>query len=414
MQGTNLEVPFSRVVDGDTIRVFLPDQQKDESLRILALDTEESNSGSNKPITPWGHEAKRRANEFFAGAQTVTIEFPGAEPVVEAIKKHRGNFGRLLVFVYREGVDFQETMIREGFSPYFVKYGNARFTTNHERYTRAERHAQRQRIGVWDQIAVNGSVMRDYAALGTWWQLRAEVIDDYRARKQTDPSLLNTRLDHAKIAAKAQAQEAATVFTEVSSIRRVGANSGLIFTGSHEQPFDLFLPDMDSAAGQEVMKLLETRYISGGESQPRRSYAYVTGELSMFGGKPQMVLDSADQITDVPGAREESEAGARIAALVPDPTGPDLGHEKVTLRNTGAGQIALDGWRLEDRGGGKVSLDGESLAPLAEVVIALAPNQLPLNNTGDEVRLIDATGVVRHKVRYEAQDVVTGQPILFG
>jgi endonuclease YncB( thermonuclease family) len=56
------------------------------------------------------------------------------------VQRYRGNFGRLLVYIHKDGVDFQETMIREGFSPYFVKYGNAIF--HHDTYRAAEREAQ--------------------------------------------------------------------------------------------------------------------------------------------------------------------------------------------------------------------------------------------------------------------------------
>ena len=52
IQGTTVEATVSRVVDGDTIRVFLPRQSDDESLRILALDTEESRASGSKPVTP--------------------------------------------------------------------------------------------------------------------------------------------------------------------------------------------------------------------------------------------------------------------------------------------------------------------------------------------------------------------------
>ena len=126
IKGTHLKVKFNRVVDGDTIRVFLPGDEKDESLRILALDTEESHAGGGKPVTPWGKAAKLRAERFFEDADEVVIEFPGNEDLASCLMKYRGNFGRLLVYVYRDGVDFQENMIREGYSPYFMKYGNVR------------------------------------------------------------------------------------------------------------------------------------------------------------------------------------------------------------------------------------------------------------------------------------------------
>jgi len=52
----------------------------------------------------------------------------------------------------KSGVDFQEVMIREGYSPYFMKYGNAELEDFHKKYQLAEREAQTETLGVWDQI----------------------------------------------------------------------------------------------------------------------------------------------------------------------------------------------------------------------------------------------------------------------
>ena len=412
--GTQIQVKFSRVVDGDTIRVFLPEQEQDESLRILALDTEESHAGGGKPVTPWGKAAKERATTFFEGAETLTIEFPGNEDVPTCLQKYRGNYGRLLVFVYRDGIDFQETMIREGYSPYFVKYGNAAFANHHQRYTQAERKAQQQLIGVWDQMTVNGSEMRNYAVLGTWWNLRARIIEDYRAAKANDETLYNTRLDYALLKAKAQAKETVTIFTELRSVSRIGGHSGLIRIGSSQQPFSLFIPDIDSPAGQEIVNLLTARYLSAGDDHPGLSYAYVSGELSTYRDRPQMVLTSADQITDIAPA-DQPDTGTpslKIVALLPDPVGRDAGNEQATLRNTGSTTVNLQGWLLKDRAGKQLALAG-SLDAGAEQVITLPAHQLTLNNTGDDVFLIDPDGEVHHQVSYSAADVKPGQPIVF-
>ncbi len=414
IKGTHLDVRFGRVVDGDTIRVFLPGAQDDESLRILALDTEESHAFGSKPVTPWGKEAKKRAEEFFQGADTVTIEFPGNESLETALQKHRGNFGRLLVYAFRDDVDFQETMIQEGYSPYFVKYGNAQFAGHHERYVEAEREAQRRRLGVWDQTTVNGVEIRNYAALGTWWQLRASIIDEYRKLKAVDDSVLNTRLDYAALEAKAEAGESATVFTELYSLSRTGGRHGLIDIGSDQQPFKLFLPEIDAPAGEEISNLLGTRYFSHGEGRPRRSYAYVTGPLGMFRGRPQMVLTSAEQISDRIAAREDVEPSSAltIASLLPDPVGSDRGLEGVTLRNLGTAIANLQGWALQDRAGSRVSLEG-SIGAGEDGRISLPAGKVPLNNTGDEVLLLDPEGKIRSKVAYSASDVVAGQTIEF-
>jgi micrococcal nuclease len=414
ISGTHATLPFSTVVDGDTIKVFLPGQTKHESVRILALDTEESHAGGGKPVTPWGHEAKKAAKEFFDGAQEVTIEFPGNEDFDTCLARYRGNFGRLLVYVYRDGEDFQEHMIRKGFSPYFVKYGNAHFGGHHARYQAVEREAQRRHIGVWDQLTVNNGVeRRNYAALGTWWALRANIINEYRARRAVDSSILNSRLDYADLHARAGNGEEVTVFTEMRSIKRVGSDHGLVSIGSVHQPFGLFIPQLDSEAAQEIVRLLETRYISSDEAHPRRSYAYVSGELKKFDGKPEIVLRSADQITDIPPSnRPETEGEVIIAALLPNPAGGDSGHETVTLRNIGSVDVDLTGWTLRDRSNNEAPLQ-DTIPVSQEKVVTLGAGVMPLNNSGDDVLLIDADGKIRNQVSYTVADVVSGHEIRF-
>lgn len=297
-QGTTVEATVSRVVDGDTIRVFIAESNDDESLRILALDTEETNAGSSKPVTPWGQKAKERAESFFAEGDRVTLEFPGTEDLEVCLQKYRGNFGRLLVFVYKDDVDFQEIMIREGFSPYFVKYGNAVFAENHQRYRAAARIAQQQNIGVWNQLAVNGSEVRNYAALTTWWQLRASIIEEYRQIVGTQANLLNSRLDYLAIEEKARNEESAIIFTELRSIRRISGDRAIIGVGSQIQPFNVFIPDIIGNEGQALLNLLNNRYISDGEIRPRRSYAYIQGTLNLFRDNPQITVTNPEQITD--------------------------------------------------------------------------------------------------------------------
>ena len=309
MNGTHLDVPVVRVVDGDTIRVELDGNE--ESLRILALDTEESSASSDKPETRWGHAAKAEAQRLVQPGDMITIEFPGTEPLAESLEKYRGNFGRPLVYVHLvDGTDYQEHMIRAGFSPYFNKYGNAVFLGHHARYVAAERDAQlafddEGAIGVWNQIRVNGVEARNYAALGTWWALRAEIIDQYRALKAAQPALplYNTRLDHEELVTLAERGEQVTVFTELRSHQRIGGNHAVVRIGSQHQPFQLFIRDVDLDEGQRIVRLLDTRYVPGeGDDHPRRSYAYVRGTLALFRGRPEMAVSSVDQITDgVPG-----------------------------------------------------------------------------------------------------------------
>lgn len=303
MTFTPFQAEVDRVVDGDTLRVFLKaGDDRSESLRILALDTEEVSPGT-KPVTPLGRVASDRAKQLFQQGDTVTVTLPGDEPLAEALEKYRGNFGRLLTYLtLADGRDFQELMIREGLSPYFVKYGQAQGDDRHSRYIAAERLAQTEGLGIWDQITNNGSVMRDYASLCTWWELRGRIIEEYRRTKRDHPELelLNTRLDYTRLVARAEANETATVFMELRDFRPAGGDHMQFSTGSLAQPYTLFIPFGNTEAGADIMRLILTRYRADGEGQPRRSYAYVTGPTKMFGGRPEIVVTSPGQITDFP------------------------------------------------------------------------------------------------------------------
>lgn len=305
--GTTTAVDVVEVVDGDTVKVNLEGEH--ENLRILALDTEESRPVPGKPQTPWGTAAKEAAQTFFPEGATITIEFPGDEPVETCLQRYRGNYGRPLVYVHRDGEDFQEWMIRQGYSPYFTKYGYAHFEAYHDRYVAAERQAQADHVGVWNQLEVNGQEMRNYDALRAWWDLRAEVVESFRrARAAGVANLYDSRLDYGELVDRV-GQEA-VVFTELREYRRTsGGGHAIVTIGSESQPFKLFVPDaFETDEGQRILSMLTTRYVTSGYDgqtveRPRRSYAYVSGELKRYppeDGEPEIAVTSADQITDRP------------------------------------------------------------------------------------------------------------------
>jgi len=91
-------------------------------------------------------------------------------------------------------------------------------------------------------VTVNGSEQRNYAHLGVWWTLRAELIADYRRLRAARPELLNSRLDYAKLHELAAQQQQATAFTELRTYTPMGQNKAIVDIGSKAQPFKLFLP----------------------------------------------------------------------------------------------------------------------------------------------------------------------------
>lgn len=303
IHGTSRSVEVLNAVDGDTLKVSI--EGEEENLRLLALDTEESHAGGGKPVTQWGKKAKEAATEIFPEGSTTIIEFPGDEPFEECLVRYRDNYGRFLTYVHTDdGEDFQESMIQDGYSPYFTKYGYAEFEDHNSRYREAERQAQANGRGVWDQLSVNGAVMRDYDSLTAWWELRAQVIESFRrARSEGAANLFDSRLDYNTLADREGEQT--IVFTELRSYRRVGQNHVVVDIGSQSQPFKLFLPNAtETSEGQQILSLLDNRYIADSDGttveSPLRSYAYVSGEIKLYRDEPEIVVTSIDQVMDGP------------------------------------------------------------------------------------------------------------------
>ena len=154
MPGTKIEgLKLTKVVDGDTVKVEINDAV--ESLRLICLDTEESWPGGSKPVTKAGQMASEWAKQYFgvgddglpAGEVLVDIEFDTNDPVNLCLKKHRGNYGRLICYVYKGGENYNLKAVEHGWSPYFVKYGYSR--KYHTEFQRAENEARSNHLGIW-------------------------------------------------------------------------------------------------------------------------------------------------------------------------------------------------------------------------------------------------------------------------
>ena len=83
-----------------------------------------------------------------------------------------------------------------------------------------------------------------------------------------------------------------------------------------------------------------------------------------------------------------------IEALVPNPVGNDEQLETVTLRNKGGASVSLAGWLLRDRSGLVWALAG-SLAPSQSRTFRRNGQAMTLNNSGDDIALVDAAQDLR-------------------
>ena len=188
----------TRVIDGDTIRVVLRDGS-DETLRLACVDTEESQPGRNdpdKPVTEAGKMASAMAKAYFAtpgGAfAKVDIEFETEGWVDLSSHRFRDNYGRLLCYVHKGDENYNLKLVREGWSPYFVKYGRSRLY--HAELIAAEAQVQADNLAIWNPATNAGGTSRPYERLLPWWEMRSGIVEEYR-RLGPDGGVLGVRLD---------------------------------------------------------------------------------------------------------------------------------------------------------------------------------------------------------------------------
>ena len=289
----NLQI--TQVVDGDTIKVAL--NGKTESLRLICVDTEESYSGGSKPVTVAGKEASEMAKKYFAteggGLAKVDIEFDTDDPVEIAVEKHRDNYGRLLCYVHKGEENYNLKLIKEGWSPYFVKYGRSRLY--HRQMTDAESGAKAYNLMIWNPITNAKIPSRNYANLLPWWSMRASIVEEFRLSEATGGAF-SLRLDYPKILAASETGRSITVFCDLQAgINKWIGDNALIHAGSVYHKLDLWIPDADTDTMAPLKRLIDKRYAGLG-----RGYVYVSGKVEQYKGKPQIVLKDIKQLSDFP------------------------------------------------------------------------------------------------------------------
>lgn len=294
--GTRVEgVRVVRVVDGDTVRLTLGGTE--ESVRFACVDTEESLATSGKPVTAAG----KAASAFLAGLLApngegveVTVEFDTDDPLDIALVKHRDNYGRLLCYLHRGDENVNVRLVEDGWSPYFAKYGHSR--VYHPEFLAAEAAAQAGALAIWDPETNRGGERRDYDALLPWWGLRAGIVEEYR-RVEGEGGVLSVRLDYERLTEAADTGGAATVLCDLQAgVNRWTDGGAVVYAGSVQHKFNLWIPDVEREEAGPLTRLIATRYAGDG----RRGYVYASGELSLYRGRPQMVLEEIAQLSDTP------------------------------------------------------------------------------------------------------------------
>ena len=141
-------LPVLRVVDGDTLVVNF--HNKAEKIRLLNVDTPESVHPDKRRNTAMGKAASDYTRSRLNG-KTICLEFEG---------RKRGNYGRLLAYAIRDGQNFNLELVRQGWSPYYTKYGiSPRY---HEQFTAAQHDARSEGRHIWaDSTATASLTLQD-------------------------------------------------------------------------------------------------------------------------------------------------------------------------------------------------------------------------------------------------------------
>lgn len=129
-----------RVIDGDTLDIDCPDGLNPHTrIRLWGVDTPETLKPES-PVEHFGPEASRFTHDLAAG-KTVTLEL---EP-----RETRDKYDRLLAYVFLEdGRMLNRLLVQEGYG-----YADPRFEHRHkDEFARLQRHAMRQRLGLWADI----------------------------------------------------------------------------------------------------------------------------------------------------------------------------------------------------------------------------------------------------------------------
>jgi micrococcal nuclease len=131
----------TKVVDGDTIVV--EKNNETNRVRMIGIDTPET-VHPNKPVECFGLEASDMLRELIEGKEVLLKTDPTQDDI--------DRYGRLLRYVFLDGVDINHEMIKKGFAfeyTYKVPY------LKQSKYKSTQENAQKNSLGLWNKNSCN-------------------------------------------------------------------------------------------------------------------------------------------------------------------------------------------------------------------------------------------------------------------
>ncbi|NLK45021.1 MAG: hypothetical protein GX300_11590 [Tissierellia bacterium] len=135
-----------RVVDGDTIIVDF--NGKEERVRLIGVDTPESVHPDVAKNLPEG----KVASDF------TKLMLDGKEIELEFDVQERDHYGRILAYVWLDGVMHNKTLLEEGYARLATYPPNVKYV---EEFTKIQEEARKNNKGFWYDNSFNGELIEN-------------------------------------------------------------------------------------------------------------------------------------------------------------------------------------------------------------------------------------------------------------
>jgi len=101
------------------------------------------------------------------------------------IERIRGNYGRLLAYVFVDGQNLNLDLVRKGLSPYYTKYGRSQ--KYDAEFRSAEKRARKEKLHIWG----DPELTKKYLRLKSKWGQRSSAVPAVNHQKsvQTDAGM---------------------------------------------------------------------------------------------------------------------------------------------------------------------------------------------------------------------------------
>ncbi|MBF2394627.1 thermonuclease family protein [Listeria marthii] len=130
-------VKLDHVVDGDTISVKFEGETKVKTVRLLLIDTPESVK-PNTPVQPYAKEASNYMKKLVTNSE-LTLEYDSGGAT--------DKYGRVLAYIYADGKNVNEEMLKEGFARVaYVYEPNTRYLSE---FKQVEAAAKEKKKNIW-------------------------------------------------------------------------------------------------------------------------------------------------------------------------------------------------------------------------------------------------------------------------